>query len=75
MYDKTTGNINAKASFQNSEPMNFAMRQPLIDAVASQAEAAEFQACKAARLRELQGLLLKNPDVARILDLLEEVRG
>lgn len=36
---------------------------------------AERESNKALRLRELRDLLEKNPDVARILDLVEEVRG
>ena len=36
---------------------------------------AQTEGLKAGRLSELLELLAKNPEVARILDLLEEVRG
>ena len=47
----------------------------LRDRVEQQANEAERQGAKARHLFELSQLLAKNPEIARILDLLEEVRG
>lgn len=47
----------------------------LRDRIEAQAYHAERESYRAGRLRELSELLAKHPDVARILDLLEEVRG
>lgn len=52
-----------------------AARAGLRDRVESQAGEAERQSRKADRLRELGYLLDKNPEIARILDLLDEVRA
>lgn len=50
-------------------------RQPsLMESVESQLHRATGEVRKAEQLHELQYLLQKNPDVARILDLLEVVR-
>ena len=45
----------------------------LTDRIIRQRREAEMHSEKAERLRELEGLLCANPDVARILELLEEV--
>lgn len=47
--------------------------QTLIGRVQVQAEWAERESAKAADCRELEGLLLANPAIARILDLMEKV--
>ncbi len=49
-------------------------RQSLRDAVEQQLGDAELAVYRANQLAELRGLLDKNPDVARILDLVEVVR-
>ena len=49
-------------------------RSALCERIEGQAQSAEYQGLKAVRLRELSALLDKHPDIARILDLLEEVR-
>ena len=49
-------------------------RASLRERVAMDLIRAERESNKALRLRELNDLLDKNPDVARILDLVEEVR-
>lgn len=49
-------------------------RPSLMESVESQLNRATGEAYKADQLRELQYLLQKNPDVARILDLIEVVR-
>lgn len=49
-------------------------RPSLMESVESQLHRATGEARKADQLRELQYLLQKNPDVARILDLIEVVR-
>ncbi len=51
-----------------------ACRPCLRDRIEQQANDAERQGAKARRLFELNELLAKHPDIARILDLLEEVR-
>lgn len=56
-----------------SEP--FGCRTPLRDRIYRQMEESNMQARKLERLSELAGLLEKNSEVARILDLLEDVRG
>ena len=50
--------------------LNEPCRAPLVEQVASQLIRAETEAREARRLRELAKLLEKNPDVARILDLM-----
>lgn len=50
-------------------------RASLRERVAGQLRHAQQEAGKAGRLMELDMLLDKNPDIARILDLVEEVRG
>lgn len=50
-------------------------RASLRERVAMDLRRAERESYKALRLRELSDLLEKNPDMARILDLVEEVRG
>lgn len=50
-------------------------RASLNERVSSQLNRAIGEARHAEQLRELQYLLRKNPDVARILDLIESVRG
>jgi hypothetical protein len=52
-----------------------ARRPSLRERVARQAEDAHYSAEKAARLSELHELLIRNADVARILELMEDVRG
>ena len=49
-----------------------ACRQSLRDRVESQKYRAEVEANRAAGLHELASLLDRNPDVARILDLLDQ---
>lgn len=51
-----------------------ARRPSLLERVAGQAQSARYSANKAERLEELTYLLQKHPDVARILDLIDEVR-
>ena len=46
----------------------------LRERIEGQAQSAEYQGMKAARLRELSVLLEKNPEVCRILELMSEVR-
>ena len=46
----------------------------LRERIEGQAQAAEYQGMKGARLRELSALLNKHPEVARILELMNEVR-
>ena len=48
--------------------------QSLRERIEGQAQSAEYQGMKAARLRELSALLEKNPEVSRILELMSEVR-
>lgn len=55
--------------------MTQACRTPLRDRIYRQMEESNMQARKLERLSELAGLLEKNPDIARILDLIEDVRG
>jgi hypothetical protein len=50
-------------------------RTSLRDRIESQLNRARTESRKVERLDELAFLLSKNPDVARILDLLEDVRG
>lgn len=50
-------------------------RASLRERVDSQLHRARREKIKAERLEELQYLLEKYPDIARILDLIEEVRG
>jgi hypothetical protein len=50
-------------------------RASLIERVRSQADRASAEGRRSERLRELVFLLDKNPDIARILDLVEEVKG
>ena len=50
-------------------------RLHLRDRVGKQAAEASRQSHKAERLQELAYLLDKNPEIARILDLMEDVRG
>lgn len=50
-------------------------RVGLLERVIGQRREAQRSSRKADRLSELQELLMKNPEVARILDLIEEVRG
>ncbi len=52
-----------------------ACRPCLRERVEAQLNHAHTEARKAQRLAELAELLHKHPDVARILDLVEEVRG
>jgi hypothetical protein len=47
----------------------------LRERIEQQAQHAEQEAARAGRLRELSELLAKHPDVARIWDLLGDVRG
>ena len=49
------------------------MRAPLKERVAMRAAEARSRAHKADRLKELQHLLDKNPDVTRILELMDEM--
>ena len=51
-----------------------ASAQSLRERIEGQAQSAEYQGMKAARLRELSVLLEKNPEVCRILELMSEVR-
>jgi len=51
-----------------------AWRVPLQERVSNQLRRAVQESGKAQRLAELQQLLERNPEVARILDLIEEVR-
>ena len=53
---------------------NQCARPNLRDRIEGQAQSAEYQGMKAARLRELSVLLEKNPEVCRILELMSEVR-
>ena len=50
-----------------------AQRAGLLDRVRDKKQYAMTQASHAGSLKELEDLLQKNPDVARILDLLDEV--
>lgn len=50
-------------------------RASLMERVSSQCHRSGQEARRLGRLQELQYLLDKNPEIARILDLLEEVRG
>ncbi len=50
-------------------------RPSLMERVSSQRRRAQQEADQVNRLAELQYLLEKNPEVARILDLLELVKG
>lgn len=50
-------------------------RASLAERVSNQARNAARESDRLHRLRELEMLLAKNPEVARILDLMEEVRG
>lgn len=49
-------------------------REGLLGRIRGQRERAENEGRRARNLRQLESLLEKNPDTARILDLLEEVR-
>lgn len=49
-------------------------RPSLRERVAVELAAAKQEARRAARLEELDGLLGKHPDIARILDLVDEMR-
>lgn len=51
-----------------------ACRTPLLDLVRGQRHESLHHAVKAGQLGELEELLVKNPDVARILDLMDIVR-
>jgi hypothetical protein len=51
------------------------VRTPLCERVARQLSESRRHEQKAERLAELSDLLEKHPDFARILDLVEEVRG
>ena len=50
-------------------------RATLRERVGRQRERAQLEACNVERLAELEYLLDKNPDVARILDLMEDIKG
>ncbi len=50
-------------------------RPSLAERVQMQAHEAHRQSAKAARMQELADLLNKNPDVARILELMGEFNG
>lgn len=54
--------------------LNDACRPSLQERVKSQLDRAYGEARRASRLNELATLLQNNPDVARILDLIEDVR-
>ena len=53
---------------------NLCPQPSLRERIERQAQSAEYQGMKASRLRELSALLEKHPEVARILDLMSEVR-
>ena len=50
------------------------MAPPLAQRIRTQLRRSETEAFRAEQLRELEHLLDKNPEVARILDLLEAVK-
>lgn len=50
-------------------------RESLIGRIRNQRSRAQMEARRMEHLFELEHLLEKNPEVARILDLLDEVRG
>jgi hypothetical protein len=52
-----------------------ARRPSLMERVSGQLERGRIESARACRLDELKYLLDKNPEVARILDLIEDVRG
>ena len=58
-----------------SQTMGLDRDQTLTGRIQMQAEQAERETARAAKLRELSTLLEENPVTARILDLLGEVRG
>lgn len=60
---------------KQQQVVDFYARTPLVDRVNAQRAKAEVEAWRASKLAELAHLLEKNPDVARILDLVELVKG
>ena len=66
------GNIGSGASIGGYSTLNRAEeKMPLRDRISSRARRAGNEAIRAENLKELQYLLDKNPEVARILELLE----
>jgi hypothetical protein len=55
----------------NPIPINYPVRTSLRDRIAARVDRSQQELSVSARLQELQYLLDKNPDVARILDLLD----
>ncbi len=68
---KASGQMAGMLGKSTGEPC----RPSLRDRVASQLRRSNDEVARSMRLAELQHLLDKNPEVARILDLVEEVRG
>lgn len=66
-----TGKIGGYMAQEDCEPA----RPSLGERVANQLGKARRESRKESRLAELSYLLEKNPEVARILDLIEDVRG
>jgi hypothetical protein len=80
MYDEKLDAIGKAATQQKYQEqagafMGGACRVGLRERVARQMERAMEESGKFSRLSELSELLNRNPEVARILDLIEEVRG
>lgn len=69
------GSIAGYASMNYTTGMDVPCRAGLRDRVNGQLQDAIRNTQKAQRLAELQDLLDKNPEIARIFDLVEEVRG
>jgi hypothetical protein len=67
-------NACAQSAGRLSTSLDIGARPSLIDRVRVQMVEAEAQCGRASRLAELNYLLEKHPDVARILDLVESVR-
>lgn len=56
-----------------SEGTNLCKRASLRERIERRAECAERDYARASRMRELAALLEKHPDIARILELMEEL--
>jgi len=73
--------MNAKLSAAADQQCNTAgigdlpARESLLGRIRNQRSRAQMEARRMEHLFELEHLLEKNPEVARILDLLDEVRG
>jgi predicted Zn-dependent peptidase len=72
---KTQGGLGGYANCETAQACDAEYRPGLRERVSSQLRDINRQEKKGLRLAELQHLLDKNPEVSRILDLLEEVRS